>query len=128
VTRRRVLFLYNETGWAIHNVGLDWAALLAGTHEFTLRRFATHESLDPEGFDHVVWGYSTLRYSGRLLLASLLQRPLGWLRWRRPPRELMRTVVQERGVPRAARLARGAGAARPARALRRDRGDVARDA
>lgn len=95
MTRRRVLFLYNETGWAIHNVGLDWAALLAGTHEFTLRRFATHESLDPEGFDHVVWGYSTLRYSGRLLLASLLQRPVGWLRWRRPPRELMRTVVQD---------------------------------
>lgn len=95
MSRRRVLFLFNDAGWAIHNVGLDWASLLAHTHEFTLRRFGSHESLDPEAFDHVVWGYSTLRYSGRLLLASLLARPAGWLRWREIPRERARTVVQD---------------------------------
>jgi len=90
-----VLFLYNETGWAIHNVGRDWAALLADTHELALARFAAHESLDPDAFDHVVWGYSTLGYSGRTLLRSLLLRPLRWLRWRNVSPERARAVVQD---------------------------------
>ena len=95
MSRRRVLFLYNETGWAVHNVGRDWASLLEATHEFTLQRFATHEALDPEAFDHIVYGYSTLGYSGRLLLASLATRPFGWLRWRRLPLERACAVVQD---------------------------------
>ena len=95
MSRRRVLFLYNDAGWAVHNVGLDWASLLADSHEFTLRRFGSHESLDPEDYDHVVWGYSTLRYSGRMLLASLFARPGGWLRWRAIAPERARAVVQD---------------------------------
>ena len=79
--RRRVLFLYNVPGWAIHNVGLDWAGLLADTHAFTLARFGEHEREDPAGYDHVVWGYSTLRWSGRMLLASLARGPFAWRRW-----------------------------------------------
>ena len=79
--RRRVLFLYNVPDWAIHNVGRDWASLLEGTHDFTLERFGRHEGEDPSAYDHVVWGYSTLRYSGRMLAESLSRRPLRWLRW-----------------------------------------------
>ena len=95
VSRRRVLFLYNATDWAIHNVGRDWAALAADTHAFTLQRFGAHESLDPTAFDHVVWGYSTLGYSGRLLLASLMRRATGVLRWRRVDPARACTVVQD---------------------------------
>ena len=95
MSRRRVLFLYNETDWAIHNVGRDWASLVDATHEFALMRFGTHEALDPEAFDHVVYGYSTLGYSGRLLLASLRERPVGWLRWRRPSPGRVSAVVQD---------------------------------
>lgn len=82
--RRRVLFLYNEPGWAIHNVGRDWASLLADTHDVTLQQFGRHEALRAGDWDHVVWGYSTLRYSGRMLLESLSHRPLAWLRWQSP--------------------------------------------
>lgn len=94
-TRRRVLFLYNVPDWAIHNVGRDWAALLAGTHDVTLMQFGRHEREDPAAWDHVVWGYSTMRYSGRTLLGSLARRPLGWLRWQagRPVRPC--AVVQD---------------------------------
>ena len=95
MSRLRVLWLYNEDGWAIHNVGRDWASLLERTHTFTLQRFGRHETLDPEAYDRVVWGYSTLGYSGRMLLATLLQRPLGWLRWRRLSRERAVAVVQD---------------------------------
>lgn len=93
--RRRVLFLYNVPDWAIHNVGRDWAALLADTHEFTLERFGRHERGDPAGYDHVVWGYSTLRYSGRMLVESLSRRPLAWLRWRRAGAPNLAAVVQD---------------------------------
>lgn len=79
--RRRVLYLYNAPDWAIHNVGRDWAAVAADTHQFTLSQFGRHEREDPDAYDHVVWGYSTLGYSGRMLLKSLLARPAGWLRW-----------------------------------------------
>jgi len=41
-TRRRVLFLYNVPDWAIHNVGRDWASLLADTHAFTFERYGRH--------------------------------------------------------------------------------------
>lgn len=81
--RRRVLFLYNVPDWAIHNVGRDWAALLSDTHAFTLERFGRHEEEDPARYDHVVWGYSTLRYSGRMLARSVARRPLAWARWRK---------------------------------------------
>lgn len=115
--RRRVLFLYNVPEWAIHNVGRDWASLLADTHEFTFARFGRHEREDPARYDHVVWGYSTLRYSGRLLAGSLARRPLGWARWRRGAPNLA-AVVQDpsevfpeapgwkRAAPRTAHLAR----------------------
>lgn len=79
--RRRVLFLYNEPGWAIHNVGLDWAALVTDTHDFTFVRYGEHEDEDPARYDHVVWGYSTLRHSGRMRLRSLWRRSTGMLRW-----------------------------------------------
>lgn len=92
--RRRVLFLYNVPDWAIHNVGRDWAGLLADTHAFTFARFGRHEHEDPAGYDHVVWGYSTLRYSGRMLLGSLAARPLAWARWRRAAPNLA-AVVQD---------------------------------
>ena len=95
MSRRRVLFLYNETDWAIHNVGRDWASLMAASHDFTLTRFGTHEGLDPDAFDHVVHGYSTLRYSGRLLLRSLLERPAGWLRWHGLAPGRVSAVVQD---------------------------------
>lgn len=115
--RRRVLFLYNVPDWAIHNVGRDWAALLADTHEFTLARFGRHEAEDPAAYDHVVWGYSTLRYSGRMLAGSLSRRPLAWARWRRAIPNLA-AVVQDpsevfpeiagwkRAAPRTAHLSR----------------------
>lgn len=93
--RRRVLFLYNVPGWAIHNVGLDWAGLLADTHAFTLARFGEHEREDPAGYDHVVWGYSTLRWSGRMLLASLARGPLAWRRWARARGGHLAAVVQD---------------------------------
>lgn len=92
--RRRVLFLYNVPDWAIHNVGRDWASLLAGTHDFTLLRFGRHETEDPARYDHVVWGYSTLRYSGRMLARSVARRPLAWARWRRAAPNLA-AVVQD---------------------------------
>ncbi len=92
--RRRVLFLYNVPDWAIHNVGRDWAELLAETHAFTFARFGRHEHEDPASYDHVVWGYSTLRYSGRMLLGSLAARPLAWARWRRTAPNLA-AVVQD---------------------------------
>ena len=115
--RRRVLFLYNVPDWAIHNVGRDWASLLSGTHDFTLLRFGRHETEDPARYDHVVWGYSTLRYSGRMLARSVARRPLAWARWRRPAPNLA-AVVQDpsevfpevadwkRASPRTAHLAR----------------------
>ena len=80
--RRRVLYLYNVPDWAIHNVGRDWSAALSDTHDFTLMPFGRHEAEDPGAYDHVVWGYSTLGYSGRTLVETLRSRPLGWLRWR----------------------------------------------
>jgi hypothetical protein len=92
--RRRVLFLYNVPDWAIHNVGRDWASLLADTHDFTLERFGRHEREDPARYDHVVYGYSTLRYSGRMLARSVARRPLAWARWRRPAPNLA-AVVQD---------------------------------
>jgi hypothetical protein len=95
VTRRRVLFLYNATDWAIHNVGRDWAALAEPTHTFTLQRFGAHESLDPNAFDDVIWGYSTLGYSGRMLLTGLFRRPAGVLRWRRVDPRRACAVVQD---------------------------------
>lgn len=95
MSRRRVLFLYNATDWAVHNVGRDWAALAAATHAFTLQRFGTHEALDPADFDDVIWGYSTLGYSGRILLASLLRRPAGVWRWRRVDPARACAVVQD---------------------------------
>jgi glycosyltransferase involved in cell wall biosynthesis len=93
--KRRVLFLYNVPDWAIHHVGQDWAGLLAGTHEFTLARFGRHEHEDPARYDHVVWGYSTLRYSGRMLLESLLARPSAWWRWRNLRGGPLAAVVQD---------------------------------
>jgi hypothetical protein len=93
--KRRVLFLYNVPDWAIHNVGRDWGELLAATHEFTLARYGEHEALDPAAFDHVVWGYSTLRYSGRMLMASLARRPLGLWRWQRARGPGLCAVVQD---------------------------------
>jgi len=114
---RRVLFLYNVPDWAIHNVGRDWAALLADTHAFTLARYGRHEHEDPACYDHVVWGYSTLRYSGRMLAESLARRPRAWARWRRAAPNLA-AVVQDpsevfpevpdwrRASPRTAHLAR----------------------
>lgn len=92
--RRRVLFLYNVPDWAIHNVGRDWAALLSATHDFTLERFGRHEREDPARYDHVVFGYSTLRYSGRMLARSVARRPLAWARWRRAAPNLA-AVVQD---------------------------------
>lgn len=91
----RVLFLYNVPDWAIHNVGRSWARLLERTHEFRLMRFGEHEREDPASWDHVVYGYSTLRYSGRMLLASLARGPFAWLRWQqsRPPN--LCAVVQD---------------------------------
>jgi hypothetical protein len=94
--RRRVLFLYNVPDWAIHNIGRDWAGLLADTHDVTLMPFGRHEHERAEDYNHVVWGYSILGYSGRTLLASLLERPLGWWRWRRgTPRAC--AVIQDPG-------------------------------
>ncbi|MEO5988349.1 MAG: glycosyltransferase [Candidatus Eisenbacteria bacterium] len=93
--RRRVLYLYNVPDWAIHNVGRDWAALVHDTHDFTLMRFGQHEHEDPEAYDHVVWGYSTMRYSGRMLLESLRRRPLAWWRWRNHTPERFAAVVQD---------------------------------
>lgn len=93
--RRRVLYLYNAPDWAIHNVGRDWAALVHGTHDFTLMRFGQHEHEDPNAYDHVVWGYSTMRYSGRMLLESLTRRPAAWWRWRNHARERFAAVVQD---------------------------------
>jgi Glycosyl transferases group 1 len=95
VAHRRVLFLYNEPGWAIHNVGLDWASLVTGTHAFTFARFGEHENEDPSRYDHVVWGYSTLRHSGRMRLRSLLQRPAGMLRWETAAMPNRIAVVQD---------------------------------
>ncbi len=93
--RPRVLFLYNVPDWAIHNVGRDWAALLADTHDVTLARFGRHEGLDVRDYEHVVWGYSTLRYSGRMLAESVLRRPLGWWRWQSAPGGNLAAVVQD---------------------------------
>jgi len=93
--RTRVLYLYNIPEWAIHNVGRDWAELLHDTHDFTLMPFGQHEREDPDSYDHVVWGYSTLDHSGRMLLQSLLQRPLGWLRWRLHSARGFAAVVQD---------------------------------
>jgi len=93
--RRRVLFLYNVPDWAIHNVGRDWAELLADTHHFRLVRYGAHEREDPADYDHVVWGYSTLGYSGRTLVDSLVHRPLGWWRWRRRRAPNLAAVVQD---------------------------------
>ena len=93
--RRRVLFLYNVPDWAIHNVGRDWASLLADTHDVTLARFGEHEHEDPARWDHVVWGYSTLRYSGRMLLASFAGGPLRWLRWANARGANLAAVVQD---------------------------------
>ena len=93
--RRRVLFLYNVPDWAIHNVGRDWASLLEGTHDFTLARFGQHEGESPAGYDHVVWGYSTLRYSGRMLAESLSRRPLAWLRTQLAGAPNLAAVVQD---------------------------------
>lgn len=115
--RRRVLFLYNVPDWAIHHVGLDWASEITDTHEVKLVRYGRHENERPETWDHVVWGYSTLDYSGRARLASLLERPLGWGRWRRPsprfaaviqdPSELFDEAPDWRTrAPRTAHLAR----------------------
>lgn len=115
--RTRVLYLYNVPDWAIHNIGRDWAALLSDTHDVTLKQFGHHESEDPHAFDHVVWGYSTLDYSGRTLLKALGSRPLGWLRWRagsprfaaivQDPCELFPERPDWKEVPpRASRLAR----------------------
>jgi len=93
--RRRVLFLYNVPGWAIHNVGLDWASLLEDTHAFTFARFGEHERERPEHHDHVVWGYSTLRWSGRMLAASLARGPFDWWRWARARGGPLAAVVQD---------------------------------
>lgn len=93
--RTRVLFLYNVPDWAIHNVGRDWAALLEATHEFSFERFGEHELLDPDTFDHVIWGYSTLAHSGRMLLESLTRRPLAWWRWKSHSSERFAAVVQD---------------------------------
>lgn len=93
--RIRILFLYNVPDWAIHNVGRSWAALLRDTHDFTLMRFGEHEREHPARYDFVVWGYSTLRHSGRMLLASLTRRPLGWLRWERSQAPNLCAVVQD---------------------------------
>ncbi len=93
--RRRVLFLINVPDWAIHNVGRDWAALLADTHEFTFVRYGRHEHEDPARWDHVVWGYSTLGYSGRMLVESLTRRPAAWWRWRTRTAPNLAAVVQD---------------------------------
>ena len=93
--RTRVLFLYNIPDWAIHNVGRDWAALLEATHEFEFMRFGDHEREDPEAYDHVLWGYSTLGHSGRMLLESIARRPLAWWRWKSHSNERFAAVVQD---------------------------------
>lgn len=93
--RRRVLYLYNVPDWAIHNVGRDWAALVQDTHDFTLMRYGRHELEDPHAYDHVVWGYSTMRYSGRMNVESLIGRPGAWWRWFRHAPERLAAVVQD---------------------------------
>ena len=93
--RGRVLFLYNVPNWAIHHVGQDWAARIAARHDVTLMRFGEHERESPSAWDHVVWGYSTLGYSGRMLRRSLSSRPLAWLRWRRASGAPFAAVVQD---------------------------------
>lgn len=90
-----MLFLYNVPDWAIHHVGLEWAGRIAATHDVTLMQFGTHEREDPDAWDHVVWGYSTLGYSGRMLLRSLSARPQGWLRWQRAGGAPLAAVVQD---------------------------------
>ena len=85
----------NVPDWAIHNVGREWATLLADTHDFTLMQFGRHEHEDPGAWDHVVWGYSTLRYSGRMLVESLGRRPRAWLRWQRSASSRLVAVVQD---------------------------------
>ncbi len=90
-----MLFLYNVPDWAIHNVGRDWAALVSDTHDVTLKQFGRHEREDPEAYDHVVWGYSSLDYSGRMLVESLTRRPIRWLRWRWGDRSRFRAVIQD---------------------------------
>lgn len=95
MSRRRVLYLYNEPEWAIHNVGRDWAALLEDTHAFELVRFGTHERLRPDEYDHVLFGYSTLDYSPRMLASALLRDPLGVARWRGADPARLRAVVHD---------------------------------
>lgn len=95
MSRLRVLYLYNEPEWAIHNVGRDWAALLEATHAFELVRFGEHERLRPDAYDHVIFGYSTLDYSPRMLASALLRDPWGVARWRGADRARLCAVVHD---------------------------------
>lgn len=95
MSRPRVLFLYNEPDWAIHHVGLDWSEAVREEWDMHLVRFGEHESLVPEDYFRVIWGYSTLRYSGRGMLAAAMRAPLGALRWRALGPDRAVAVVQD---------------------------------
>jgi hypothetical protein len=95
VAPERVLYLYNAHGWAIHQVGLQWSSTVADRLAFDCVRFGAHESRDPGDYDRVVLGYSTIGYSGRMLLAALALRPRRWWRWGTLAPERLATVVHD---------------------------------
>jgi hypothetical protein len=79
---KSILFLYNTPNWAIHNVGQYWASILKDDYHFTFAQFGQHEYFSPTAYDYVLWGYSTLRYSGRMKLGNITK---FWRLWKWRP-------------------------------------------
>lgn len=77
----RILYIYDFRGWAIHNVGMDWARLLYQTHDFHIVQAGEHFQHNPKSYDIILWGYSFMASSRKKSLMSAVQRPFRWAQW-----------------------------------------------
>jgi len=95
MTKLRILYIYDFDGWAIHNVGKDWAKLLDKTHDFYIVQAGEHFRHDPKSYDIILWGYSFLASSRTKSAMNAIQRPFRWAQWNLFSLNNLYTVVHD---------------------------------
>lgn len=56
--RQKILYVYDFDGWALHNVGVYWASLIADKYHFTFVRFGDHTAFEPSDYRYIFFGCS----------------------------------------------------------------------